>query len=108
MAHIRLNEERWNSLSDEQQSEIIRIMRESGLMREEDEIIPDPDTPFVSEPPEPKVSAGIDPCIRVCIELEASLRHGCRIYDDILMRAACMDAAYQLGRECRNGCKDQQ
>jgi hypothetical protein len=110
MAHIRLNEEQWNSLSDDQQSEIIQIMRDTGLLRDRDEIIPDPDAPSVSMLRLPEVSAGRIKevlCKTACTAAEAAAITACAHLIEPLAVAACIAAAHALGEECRRRCAEE-
>ena len=101
MAHIRVREEEWSSLSDERQSEIIKIMRDTGLMREGDEIIPDPDAPSANTLRSPEGAAeNVDPCIRECNRQQIIAEGYC--YGD----ATCIALMRAAGDACRRACRE--
>lgn len=106
MAHIRLNAEQWSSLSDEEQSEMIKILKDTGLMREGDEIVPDANAPSAGTPRSSEASAAsIDPCIKDCNRMQADALARCSTWP-AETRGFCIAFAKEAGDICRSACKE--
>lgn len=48
MSDIKLNADEWNALSEDERSQITLILKRTGLLNPEDNIIPDPEAPPIN------------------------------------------------------------
>ncbi|NJK53644.1 MAG: hypothetical protein HC936_14090 [Leptolyngbyaceae cyanobacterium SU_3_3] len=98
MANIRINANQWNSLSEDGKHQIIQIYRNTGLLKGDDNVVPDSGVPLVENiefPIPPKVC-------RIACDATATAA-ACAVLAPELI-AACIAGAEIARQACRDAC----
>ena len=106
MAEVKVNAEQWNALSNDDQNRIVEALRETGALRDEDQVVADPDTaPFTEESTfEPMWNPIKDVCKMLCDSATAAAAAWCVANTGGVLLAACLAVAKVAQKECRKRC----
>lgn len=102
MSDIKVNAEDWSKLSEEDQDKILKIMRETTLLEEDEAIIPDKGTPSVA--PGLLPNPGKKFCEIACTTAEVAAIAACGTLSGGVAIALCIAAAQIAANECRDAC----
>jgi hypothetical protein len=103
---ILVNKNQWDSLSEDEQNEIVRGLRGTGAIKIGDKIVGDPNVPPFDEntPLEPMWNPIKDICKAACDTTAAAAAAWCSANTAGVALAACLAAAEAARRECRKRC----
>jgi hypothetical protein len=105
MPDIRVNGEQWRSLSEQQQAQITKIMKDTGLLQEDEFIEPDPGASPVNISAFPIPNPGKKICQISCDVAQTAAVAACStIPGGAIAIALCVAAAQIAGDECRDRC----
>jgi hypothetical protein len=100
MANIRINANQWNSLSEDGKHQIIQIYRNTGLLKGDDNVVPDSGVSRVDNigfPIPPSV------CRIACDVTATAAAAACAVLAPELV-AACIAGAEIAREACRDAC----
>ena len=103
MANIKINQAEWNALNAEQQTQIVGILRRTGLLTEKDNVVPDGTTPKAGILAEGVVQPEGFWCKLGCNAAEAAAVAACGLLSGPAA-AVCIAAAHAGGEFCRSKC----
>ena len=104
MANINVNAAEWNSLTGEQQNQIMGILRRTDLLKEGDRIIADANSPRVGMLAEGAVQPAGFWCKLACNAAEAAAVAACGLLSGPAA-GICIAAAHTAGELCRSKCR---
>lgn len=104
MPDIRVNGEQWKSLSEQQQAQITKIMKDTGLLQEDEFIEPDSGVSPVNVSAFPFPSPGKKVCQIACDVAQTAAIAACSTVSGSVATAICIVAAQIAGDECRDRC----
>lgn len=106
MTDILVNNQQWDSLSKDEQKEIVKGLRSTGAIKIGDRIVGDPNVPPFDKNTqlEPMWNPIEDLCKAACDVAAASGAAWCTANTAGVALAACLAAAEAARRECRNRC----
>jgi len=106
MANIIVNENQWNSITEDEQRKIIDGLRENGALQSKDNIVANPSAPEITSDTEfePMWNPIKDICKAICDTTAAAGVAWCTANTAGLGLAACIAVAEGARQECRKRC----